>query len=359
MAGAWLKPKSKLSCLLLGALAGAATAGPEFGPGSLAESATGSPPPHTTLAEQKRWEAAAPGRVESSSRERRISAAILARIVEVLVSPNEIVVNGDLLIRLDDGDALARLAAAEAQVEDRQRQRDDVTQPDGSSDRIEAADAVADAERAVADARSTLDRLVGERRAGSASEAAVVNARSALSRAQQQLKQHREALRNAKAAADAPLPSRTEAALAAGRAEWTIAAEALERTRVRAPIAGTILQVQARAGEMASPSSTTPLATVGDLSGLRVRAELDERDVGKVKIGQHAMVRADAFKGRNFEGKVSSIIPIVGTGQLTSRSPQKFTDTEVMEVVIDLNDTSPLVVGLKVDVFFSSELPDR
>jgi HlyD family secretion protein len=321
----------------------------------LKEEAFASPPAHAAP-EQKRWETAAPGRVESASREIRLAAAILAPIAEVLVRINDKVSAGDLLIRLDDREALARLSLAEAQVEDRRRARDDAPQPAG--EQVKLADSVAASERAVAAARSRLDRLVLAARAGGGSESDLAEARSALARAQGQLQQQRETLQALKAAPDAPLPSRTETALSVARADWTIAQEALERTRIRAPIAGTILQVQAKIGEMAGPSSE-PLVILGDRSGLRVRAEVDERDIGKVAIGQRVVVRADAFRGRDFEGKVSAIAPIVGAGRISQRGPQKSNDTEVMEVVVDLSDASLLVVGLRVDVFFTSEKPDR
>jgi HlyD family secretion protein len=336
-------------------LAGAILGSIELTAYRLTEGAPASRPAHAAT-EQKRWETAAPGRVESASREIRVSATILAPIAEVLVRINDRVSAGDLLIRLDDREALARLSLAEAQVEDRRRARDDAPQP--AAEQVKVADSIATSERTVAAARSRLDRLVVAARAGTGAQTELADARSAMARAQEQLQQQRENLQRLKAAPDAPLPSRTETALAVARAEWTIAQEALERTRVRAPIAGTILQVQAKLGEMAGPSSE-PLVILGDRSGLRVRAEIDERDIGKVTIGQRAVVRADAFKGRDFEGKVSSIAPIVGAGRISQRGPQKSSDTEVMEVVVDLSDAGLLVVGLRVDVFFTSEKPDR
>jgi multidrug efflux pump subunit AcrA (membrane-fusion protein) len=71
----------------------------------------------------------------------------------------------------------------------------------------------------------------------------------------------------------------------------------LERLTIRAPIVSTVLQVNAKVGELAAPQ---PLMSLGDLSAQRVRAELDERDVGKIKLGDNVAVRADAFRGREF-----------------------------------------------------------
>jgi len=47
------------------------------------------------------------------------------------------------------------------------------------------------------------------------------------------------------------------------------------------------------------------LVIVGDTSSLRVKAELDERDVGRIKVGQQAIVRADAFQGQDFTGRAA------------------------------------------------------
>jgi HlyD family secretion protein len=356
MAIAGVSPKRRILWLLLATLAGAVTASVEFGWGSAAEPVGALEPAHAGTSEQKRWETVAPGRVESSSREIKISPAILAPIAEVLVRINDTVSAGDLLIRLDDDEALARLALAEAQVGDRRRARDDAAQP--AAEQVKAADSVAASERAVAAARAVLDRIVAARRASAASGADLANARSGLLDAQERLKQARERLHQLQAAQNAPLASRTETALTVARAEWTIAQKSLERTRIRAPIAGTILQVQAKVGELASPSSE-PLAILGDRSSLRVRAELNERDVGKVTIGQRAVVRADAFRGRDFEGRVSAIAPIVGPGRIGSRGAQALRDTEVVEVLVDLTDASLLVVGLRVDVFFRPAKSDK
>ncbi len=204
---AFAGPRPKRKVLLLVALAGVATAGPEFGTSKGAKLAAASQLTRAAPAEQKRWEAAAPGRVESWSREIRISAVIVARIAEVLIQPADKVSIGDLLVRLEDGEALARLAAAEAQVDDRRRALDDQTQPNGSAERLRAGDLVADTERAVARARSTFDSIVAARRAGTATESDVADARSALLRAQDGLKHQREAFRKIKIAPDAPLPS--------------------------------------------------------------------------------------------------------------------------------------------------------
>ena len=81
----------------------------------------------TTKAEAKTgtpWVAAAPGRVEPGNGEVNIGAAILGQVADVPVKLNDKVEEGELLIRLDDEEARARLAASEAEAGLRKRQRD-------------------------------------------------------------------------------------------------------------------------------------------------------------------------------------------------------------------------------------------
>jgi HlyD family secretion protein len=91
---------------------------------------------------------------------------------------------------------------------------------------------------------------------------------------------------------------------------------------------------------------------IGDISQLRVRAELDERDFGEIKIGQQVLVRSSAFRGREFAGKVSSIAPLVDAGRINARDQRGLSDVRVVEVMVDLTEPGPLAVGMKVDVFF-------
>jgi HlyD family secretion protein len=90
-----------------------------------------------------------------------------------------------------------------------------------------------------------------------------------------------------------------------------------------------------------------------------VRAELDERDLVKIRVGQRVAVRADAFRDREFEGKVATIGQLVGPSRMSARGPRKFSDVDVMEVVIDLTDPGPLVSGMQADVYFSPDTPGR
>ena len=103
------------------------------------------------------------------------------------------------------------------------------------------------------------------------------------------------------------------------------------------------------------PSPESPLLVIGDVSSLRVRAEFEERDVGKLRVGQAAIVRSDAFAGQDFEGTVSSLAQALGPSKLGQRGPRRPTDVDVLEVIIDLTGQPPLLPGMRVDVFLKAD----
>jgi HlyD family secretion protein len=316
------------------------------------EPSKGEAPAGPKAAPRPTWAASAPGRVEATGGEVRIGAQTPGRIAEVLVSLNEKVAAGDLLLRLDDEDLIGRVHSAMAEAAVRKRERDS---GDGvgkaAQDRRNAEDAVANAERQLVHAREEADRLFRERRGEAPANAELDKAREAVAQAKDKLEQARAALRKALSASGLPTPTRAEVALIAGRAELSAADAALERTRIRAPTAGTVLQINAKVGETATPSPENVLFAIGNLSSLQVRAEIEERDIGKVRVGQLAVVRSDAFPGKDFEGKIASLAKSLGPSRIGQRGPRKPTDVDVLEVMIDLAGQPPLLPGMRVDVF--------
>jgi len=305
-----------------------------------------------TAQDDRRWQVIAPGEVEPISGEIRLGSSVVGRIADVTVKVNDRVFPGELLIRLEDDDLKARVSVAEAQAAIQKRLRNDGVAPARATDRRRAEDTVADAEKAVVDAQSALDRAAAAVREKGAPESTLAAARTALSRTQERLRQQQDALRRLDAQSSVPLPTQPEGQLNAARGELAFANANLEKMRIRAPIAGTVLQVNAKIGELTSPSSAQPLISLGDISALRVRAELAELNIATIKVGQPVMVRAAAFRDREFAGKVSSIAPTVEPRRLGADGQRPPSDSKFVKLFVDLTDPGPLQVGMNVDVYF-------
>jgi HlyD family secretion protein len=301
------------------------------------------------------WAAAAPGRVEPVGGEIRMTAQTPGRIVEVLAAINDRAVAGDLLIRLDDADAEARVTAAEAEVSVRRKERDGETVTGLARDRRVAEDAVAAADRLLATNRAEFDRWLRARKTGKASPDEIQKARDTVTAARDRVDQTRAAQRKVMSTENLPAQTRLEAAMAAARSDLALADAALERTRIRAPKDVTILNSTATVGETAAPSAEQVLITLGDVSSLRVRAEIEERDVGKVKTGQAVVIRSDAFPGRDFDGKIATLAQSLGAGRISLKGPRRGTEVDVLEIMIDLAGQPPLLPGMRVDVFIKPD----
>jgi HlyD family secretion protein len=325
----------------------------EFG-GPVAPLATAAETP-----DKKLWQAVAPGRIEPQSGEIRIAAPVIGRISKVLVSVNDKVFAGEPLIRLEDDEAQARLLAAQAQVALRRRARNEQHGASKTASRRQAEDAVAESEQAVVDAWSAVDNAAAAKRGGKGSDAEISAARARLTRSRDLLRQQKADLRRLEIDSGAPLPTQSEGQLNVARAELLGVQAAVEKLTIRAPSDGMVLQVNAKAGELATPSAVQPLLLLGDISAMRVRAELDERDFGGIRIGQNVLVRSAAFPEREFAGKVLSIAPIVQSSRISPRDQRNLTDVNVADVVVNLADPGPLTAGMKVDVYFRPDDPSQ
>jgi HlyD family secretion protein len=103
-------------------------------------------------------------------------------------------------------------------------------------------------------------------------------------------------------------------AVVAARTNLDLAKQRLEDATVRAPIAGTIISKTAQLGSVitsatSSASGGTTILTMADLTHVRMRAMVNETDIGNIHPGQAATVTVDAYPGRNFVGTVEKIEP--------------------------------------------------
>lgn len=298
------------------------------------------------------WVAAAPGRVEPKSGTIRIGSALLGRIAEVAVKQNDKVEEGELLIRLDDDEARARLQAAETEVASRKRERD--AQPlDKARDELrKAEDNVFTAERALTNAHFALEYELQARREGTGSDKRVAEARDELAKAKDKLQDERANYAKAQAKSDIPAPNRLESALQAARTDVAIAEAMLDKTRILAPVSGTVLQLPAKVGEMVAPSPDQTLAVLGDMSVVRLKAEVDEIDVSKIKVGGKVVVKSNAYPGKEFTGTVAELAPSLTSPQFALRGARRPMDVEVLPVTVDLEGNPPLLPGMRADAFF-------
>src|ERR1700691_1140160 len=147
-----------------------------------------------------------------------------------------------------------------------------------------------------------------------------------------------------------------QAALELSRAQLAQAHAVYAKTLIRSPIDGVVLRKHHRDGESVSNSSTVPdpIVTIGDNSVLRVRVDVDETEVAKVRVGQPAYVTADAYRTQKFTGRVMRVGNELGHKNIRTDEPTERVDTKILETLIQLDPGTQLPDGLRVDAYIQT-----
>ena len=88
-------------------------------------------------------------------------------------------------------------------------------------------------------------------------------------------------------------PTQAEGMYNISRSDLAVVEAAVDKLTIRAPIAGTVLQVNAKVGELASPASPQPLVVLADLTALRVRAKVELSPGADTKLVGKATFKVD------------------------------------------------------------------
>jgi HlyD family secretion protein len=136
---------------------------------------------------------------------------------------------------------------------------------------------------------------------------------------------------------------RTTALAAVTRLEAEIA-----KRRIVAPIDGVVLVRHVDAGE--SIEARAGIVTIADLAQVRIEAEVDEFDSGRLTLGSAVAITAEGFDGERWRGTVEEIPDSVQGRRLKPQDPGKPADTRVLLVKIRLDESTPLKLGQRVEV---------
>ena len=188
------------------------------------------------------------------------------------------------------------------------------------SDSIDST--IASALSAVEDAQISLDRTIRSSD-GSSDDTAVLNAQLSLNDAKLSLEDSQISLNNAR--------------------------EQLEDYTIRAPIDGTVVVKNSKAGDKleagnASSTDTSAMAVIYDLSSLKLQLDVDETEVQQVSVGQTVTIEADALEGQTFTGTVTKV-GIDGTSSNgVTTYPIDVEITDYGDLLPGMNVTAEIVV---------------
>lgn len=294
----------------------------------------------------------APGRVEPVRDPVALAFETTGRIVAIEVDEGDAVRAGQVLARLDDRLAKARVAAAEAAVDGAQASYLLARRGPRGED-LAAAKAELDAAKAAAEHRDAEQARSSKLGAVGAVPSATVDSDSAAARiaaanvtaATARYQSLVKGTRSEQIAAAA-------AALDAAKAELEAAKVALDQTLLRAPHDGIVLRRYAEVGALVTTMTPAPIVSVADVSQLQVRAEIDEVDIATIAVGKTAYATADAYGDREFPLRITRVTRELGRKTVRDDDPRARVDTRVLEVLASFEGTpgEPLPLGLRMYV---------
>jgi len=333
--------KNRIGILIIGSLIVVALAIALFGPLLVKKKeGSGNPQAQGYLITSK-------GIVESEE-ETELRSLVSGPVRKILVDEGDIVKKGDTLAVIDSAKITAKVAEAEAAAQEagaRYRQMEagfraeDVTMAKDRADRAEAvylraADDYHRQERLYQkDAATLQDRDRAEERMKVAS--------SEWKEAKASLQKYRkgERVEDVNAA---------RAALSRGNAEVNYYRALLSDHTITSPINGVVTERLKKTAEMVDVG--TPILRLINPDKMRIRAEVDETDAGKVKPGMKVEVGTEVSGGKIYRGEVTRVLPYVKRKAQKTFDPMASYDINTEQVYIRLESFADLKSGMTVTV---------
>jgi HlyD family secretion protein len=298
-----------------------------------------------------------PGRVEPVSEDIKLGSELSGKLKAVYVDEGDHIAVGQVLAELQNDDYLAEVASAEAEVTAKEAMLRKVTNGARTQERSEALSSVRAAQAVMDNAKAETERRQKLFAEGviSREESERYAREYDVAKASYQEAVERHSLMDDRAREEDI--SFAEADLKLAQARLAGARARYGKTFIRSPIDGTVLRKHHRAGESVSNSATTPdpILTIGDKKLLRVRVEVDETEVSKVRVGQKAYVTADAFGDQKFWGRVVRVGEQLGRKNIQTDEPTERVDTKILEALVELDRGVQLPMALRVDAFILSD----
>jgi ABC-type lipoprotein export system ATPase subunit/multidrug efflux pump subunit AcrA (membrane-fusion protein) len=316
-------------------------------------------PPYAPAEAPFRDQVAGLGIVEAGSENVAVGAPAPGLVREVFVQVGQSVRAGQPLFTLDTRSLEAELRVREAnlaQFEAQLRRLEDLPR---SEELPIAAAKVSEARADLAEKQDSLAR--GRRAAGAVSSEILMQleqSRAAAAARVARAEAEENLLRAGASAADKE-PAR--AAVTAAQAQIRQTQVELDRLCVKAPLDGTVLRVNIRAGEAAGAAPGSGLVVLGNIEPLHVRVEIDEHDIlrWRPEAPARAVPLGDARQGWPLE--FVRVEPMIVAKKALSGGDGERVDSRVLQVVYALprSPGQPPYVGQQVNVFVDSSESDE
>jgi HlyD family secretion protein len=252
-----------------------------------------------------------------------VGAKVMGRVAWIGVEKGDKVLQGQVLVRLEDSDFRAQSNQARANLAAAQARLDQMRTGSRPQEKLKDKAGVLQAEATLRNAEAEYERTEKLVRAG-------VSSRAELDRAVAQRDTARALLESARqSSAMTDMGPRVEEIRAAEaqvrqmKAALDYAETQLAATEIKAPVSGTVLQRIVERGEMVSPSSfgesgaRTSVVALADLNDLQIELDISQTDFARLKMGQLAEIIPEAYPNLKYTGFIAEIAPEANRAKAT------------------------------------------
>jgi HlyD family secretion protein len=220
-------------------------------------------------------------------------------VTKIYVDVLQKVKAGDLLIKVDDSDAVAHLASANATLQTAEANLHDLTQGGTQDERNSLSGDLNRAQLQQQQATNDLAALKQLQEKGAASVSEVSAAQQRLQTADSTVKSLQMRSTQRYSGSD---HNRAEAQVADARAAVASAQNSYAKANIRSPISGTVYSIPVAVYDFVKEGDS--LMDVADLNHVQIRAYFDEPDIGKLAAGQSVTVKWEAKEGLTWHGHI-------------------------------------------------------
>ena len=244
-----------------------------------------------------------------------VGAKVMGRVAWIGVEKGDRVQDGQVLVRLEDGEFRAQVNQAQANLAAAQARLDRLRTGSRPEEKLKDKAAVLQAEANLKNAEAEYERAESLYRSGVASKSEYDRALAQRDTAAAMV----QAARQSSAMTDiGPRKEEIRAAEAEVqqmRAALDYANTQLAATEIKAPVAGTVLERIVERGEMVSPSAfggsgaRTSVVDLADLTDLQVELDISQTDFARLTPSQRAEIIPEAYPNLRFKGFIEEIAP--------------------------------------------------
>jgi HlyD family secretion protein len=252
-----------------------------------------------------------------------VGAKVMGRVAWIGVEKGDRVLQGQLLVRIEDQEFRAQVDQAQANQAAAQARLDQLRTGSRPQEKLKDRAGVLQAEANLRHAEAEYERDAKLYQAG-------VVSRADLDRALAQRDTARALVEAARQSSEMTnIGPRVEEIRAAGaqvqqmKAALDYARTQLASTEIKAPVSGTVLQRMVERGEMVSPSAfgesgaRTSVVSLADLNDLQIELDISQQDFARLKLKQRAEIVPEAYPNLKYTGFIAEIAPEANRAKAT------------------------------------------